>query len=140
MKQKRKNKNLKNRVFLFSPGFSFLEVMIGCMLFTIGTIGIYSVYTSGERSRYFASQRIKALYLANGHMNKLEAQGYVGLKPAKNIIPEGFEEYVIHVKVSPIHTKHGSHQIGKNVSLDILYQLQDEQQKFTLNSQFYEED
>jgi hypothetical protein len=112
-------------------------VLIGCILFTVGTIGIYSIYVSGEKSRYFASQHVKAVYLAKGIINELEANGFDRIEPYNNA---GIKNngYPCSVSVSVPSSLTGTKD-SKQVSVEVLYDVQGKKQGVVLTSLFFKE-
>jgi hypothetical protein len=111
-------------------------VLIGCILFTVGTIGIHSIYVSGEKSRYFASQHVKAVYLAKGIINELEAKGFdrIELYNDAGIKNDGYSCKVITGPSSFPGTKD-----SKQVSVEVLYDAQGKKQSVVLTSLFFKE-
>ncbi|MBN1521224.1 MAG: hypothetical protein JW928_01720 [Candidatus Aureabacteria bacterium] len=111
--------------------------MLGCILFTIGTLSIYTVYTAGEKSRYYAAQRVKALYLVKGVIQILEAQDYENIVPRENIVLKDFEEFSLAIRVHPQRTLSKSFEIAKEVSVEAAYDVQGEKQSVSLVTLFY---
>lgn len=113
-------------------------MLIGCILFTVGTIGIYSIYVSGEKSRFFASQHVKAVYLAKGIINELEAKGFDRIEPYSDAGIKN-DGYSCSVSVSAPSSFPGTKD-SKQVSVEVLYDVQGKKQSVALASLFFKED
>jgi len=111
--------------------------MLGCILFTIGTLSIYTIYTTGEKSRFYASQRIKALYLASGILNRTEALRYKNIIPIKDLICKDMPDFTITTKVTPWKVSPHAQQNGKVVKVLVTYDLQGKKHTIELESIFY---
>ena len=130
-------KSQQRNKFSFSKGFSFIEVMLGCILFTVGTLSLYTVYTSGEKARFFASQKIRALYLAKGQIARFEAAGYQAIQSFQNVTLKDFEDFSLNSNVEAMRADKGLDEIGKAVTVTAFYDLQGERQEVSLQTQFY---
>ena len=111
--------------------------MLGCILFTVGTLSLYTIYTSGEKARFFASQKIRALYLAKGQIARFEATGYPAIESFQNVKLKDFEDFSLNTEVESMRAGTGFDKMGKAVTVTVTYDLQGEQQEVSLQSQFY---
>jgi hypothetical protein len=111
--------------------------MIGCILFTLGTLGIHSIYTTGEKARYYSVQRVRAAYLASGTLHKMEAGGYTNIAPVARHVPDDLNEFQVSADVTPLRASQQPSETGRQVSVEVSYLLQGKPEKFILVTQFY---
>ncbi len=111
--------------------------MIGCILFTVGTLSIYSVYKTGESSRFYTSQHIKAIYLASGVLNQIESKDYEDIVSSAAPSLKDFEDFSINIEVAPLKIFSNSKERGKIVTVNVSYDIQGSIQTYSLTSQFF---
>ena len=107
------------------------------MLFTMGTLSIYTVYTTGEKSSYYAAQRIRALYIAKGIIQTLYAKDYKEIKSHGKEPIEDFSNFSSAIIVKSKKSISKTYEMAKNIRVEVYYDVQGAEEKVYIETLFY---
>ena len=138
-KQKKKKPKSKKTQNKNKKGFSFLEVIIGCLLFTVGTINIYTIYTAGEKAIYYANKRVKALLITDNIAEEIQNQKFGEIKTKTIKHPYGQKEFTTQIKVTPKTIPLTAKTIYKDILIETTYKIENEPYKTTQYIRLYNE-